>query len=233
MNIIELKDLTFRWPQRNESIINIEHFSLAHGEKLFVSGASGSGKSTLLGLLSGIIKPSSGSIHILQTQFSTLNGPQSDQFRADHIGYIFQQFNLIPYLSVIENVLLPSLFSNRRKQQLQPDPQAQAIELLAKLKLPKDCINRQVTQLSIGQQQRVAAARALIGNPELIIADEPTSALDRDNRSAFIQLLMEQCTLTGASLLFVSHDQQLQPLVDRHLALSQFNNCVEPVDEFL
>lgn len=233
MNIIEFKELAFRWPQSTESIIKIDQFSLAQGEKLFVSGASGSGKSTLLGLVAGILAPTNGSITILQSEFSRLSAAQRDQFRADHIGYIFQQFNLIPYLSVIENVLLPSLFSCRRKQQLQPDPQAQAIELLSQLKLPSNCIHRQVTQLSIGQQQRVAAARALIGNPELIIADEPTSALDSDNRSAFIQLLMQQCTLTGASLLFVSHDQQLQPLFDRHLSLSQFNNSEVPIDEYL
>ena len=233
MNIIELQDVTFCWPHSAATVIDIERFSLKRGEKLFISGASGSGKSTLLGLLSGILTPSSGSINILQAKFTALSDGQRDQFRADQIGYIFQQFNLIPYLSVIENVLLPCLFSQKRRAQLSNHATEHARQLLSSLKLPDTCINRPVTQLSIGQQQRVAAARALIGNPELVIADEPTSALDTHNRQAFIELLMNQCALTGASLLFVSHDQQLQPLFDRHLALSAINNCEEPANEYL
>ena len=233
MNIIELQDVTFCWPHSAATVIDIERFSLKRGEKLFISGASGSGKSTLLGLLSGILTPSSGSINILQAKFTALSDGQRDQFRADHIGYIFQQFNLIPYLSVIENVLLPCLFSQKRRDQLSNNATEHARQLVSSLKLPETCINRPVTQLSIGQQQRVAAARALIGNPELVIADEPTSALDTHNRQAFIELLMNQCALTGASLLFVSHDQQLQPLFDRHLALSEINDCEEPANEYL
>jgi len=233
MNIIELNNLAYSWPGSSQACLEIEQFLLKRGEKLFISGASGSGKSTLLGLLAGILTPSAGSLSILQTPFGDLTSSARDKFRADHIGYIFQQFNLIPYLSVIENVLLPCHFSKQRHAQIKPDPYTQASNLLQQLRLPKSCLNKPVTQLSIGQQQRVAAARALIGNPELVIADEPTSALDSQSRNAFIQLLMEQCERTGASLLFVSHDEQLQSHFDRHLALSTLNNVVQNPDEYL
>jgi len=233
MNIIELNNLAFSWPGSPQACLEIEQFSLKRGEKLFISGASGSGKSTLLGLLAGILVPSTGNLSILQTAFGDLTGIARDKFRADHIGYIFQQFNLIPYLSVIENVLLPCHFSKARHAQIKADPHTQASDLLQQLRLPKGCLDKPVTQLSIGQQQRVAAARALIGNPELVIADEPTSALDSQSRNAFIQLLMEQCERTGASLLFVSHDEQLQSHFDRHLALSTLNKVAQNPDEYL
>jgi len=233
MNIIELNKLAFSWPDSAQACLEIEQFSLKRGEKLFLSGASGSGKSTLLGLLAGILTPSSGSLNILQTELSSLKSVARDKFRADHIGYIFQQFNLIPYLSVIENVLLPCHFSKQRHAQIKQDPHSQAADLLLELRLPKNCLDKPVTQLSIGQQQRVAAARALIGNPELVIADEPTSALDNQSRNAFIELLMEQCERTAASLLFVSHDQQLQSHFDRHIALSTLNSVAQSPDEYI
>ncbi|MDF4850127.1 ATP-binding cassette domain-containing protein, partial [Vibrio parahaemolyticus] len=164
----------------------------------------------------------SGSLSVLDTDLASLSASQRDRFRANHIGYIFQQFNLLPYLNVLENVLLPCQFSKIRRDRAHLgassqtlDEQAQA--LLERLHLPNELHTRPVSELSIGQQQRVAAARALIGHPELVIADEPTSALDYDNRKAFIELLMEQANQANATLVFVSHDPTLEPLFDRTL----------------
>ena len=224
MNILELHNLTYSWPKQQQLSIDIEHFSLLQGQKLFIKGPSGSGKSTLLNLLTGIIPANPGSsIKLLGQQLCELSGPRRDKFRADHIGYIFQQFNLIPYLSVIENVLLPCRFSNNRAAKIATAPEQQARKLLSKLKLSDNDISTPVNSLSIGQQQRVAAARALIGSPELIIADEPSSALDHDNRSAFIELLMQECQSSGATLIFVSHDPSLEPLFDRSVQLLDIN----------
>jgi putative ABC transport system ATP-binding protein len=224
MNIIELNDLRYHWPNKAEPTIDIQYFSVKKGEKLFIKGSSGSGKSTLLSLLAGIITPTSGHIHILSQELNSLTNTQKDRFRADHIGYIFQQFNLIPYLSVLQNVLLPCQFSSRRAMNVGPDLFTEAKRVLQQLHLPIECIDTPVTELSIGQQQRVAAARALIGRPEILIADEPTSALDHDNRTAFIQLLMSECEASDTTLLFVSHDPSLEPLFDRSVRLEQINH---------
>ncbi|MCJ8338477.1 MAG: ABC transporter ATP-binding protein [Pseudomonadales bacterium] len=224
MNIIELHNLTYSWPKQRQLSINIKHFSLQQGQKLFIKGRSGSGKSTLLNLLTGIIPANPGSsIKVLGQQLSELSSASRDKFRADHIGYIFQQFNLIPYLSVIENVLLPCRFSSRRADSIKTDSRLQARKLLTNLKLSEKDIYTPVTSLSIGQQQRVAAARALIGSPELIIADESSSALDHDNRNAFIELLMQECHNSGATLIFVSHDPSLESLFDRSVQLQEIN----------
>ncbi|KDM92546.1 ABC transporter ATP-binding protein [Photobacterium galatheae] len=222
MTVIHLDQVRFRWPDQTEDILSIESFSLLQNEKVFLQGPSGSGKSTLLSLMAGIHQPLQGDIWLRGESFSTLSAAKRDRRRADHIGYIFQQFNLLPYLSVIENVLLPCRFSPLRKEKT-ANPEQEARRLLKALQLPEACLSRQVTQLSIGQQQRVAAARALIGRPALLIADEPTSALDHDNRNHFIKLLMDECELAGASLLFVSHDPTLTHGFDRTLNLAALN----------
>lgn len=157
-----------------------------------------------------------------------------DRFRVDHTGYIFQQFNLLPFLSVRENVELPCHFSKRRASraaQRHGSVDTAARTLLAHLGLKDPALlERRADSLSIGQQQRVAAARALIGQPALVIADEPTSALDADTREAFIKLLFAECREAGASLLFVSHDQSLAPLFDRNLSLSELNRAATPAE---
>ncbi|MDO6707670.1 ABC transporter ATP-binding protein [Photobacterium sp. 1_MG-2023] len=223
MTIMQLDQVRFRWPDQSDDLISITSFSLSQGEKVFLQGPSGSGKSTLLSLMAGIHQPIQGDIRLLGESFSSLSASQRDRRRADHIGYIFQQFNLLPYLSVIDNVLLPCHFSPLRKQKTTA-PEQEAKRLLKSLQLPDSCLSRQVTQLSIGQQQRVAAARALIGRPALLIADEPTSALDHDNRNHFIHLLMDECEQAGASLLFVSHDPTLTQGFDRILNLQELNH---------
>ena len=215
--IIALKDLIFGWPKVATPTISIKKLNINYGEHLLIKGPSGCGKSTLLGLLSGIHLPSKGSIRVLEQELTQLNTSERDLFRADHIGYIFQQFNLLPYLNIIDNVLLPCYFSINRKQNINNQLEDHARSILSKLQLPASLFGKSVLELSIGQQQRVAAARALIGNPELIIADEPTSALDYDNCDAFMELLLEQTSHANATLVFVSHDANLEKHFNRIL----------------
>ncbi|AUI85198.1 methionine ABC transporter ATP-binding protein [Vibrio azureus] len=229
-NVVELNNAKFVWPGSANATIDIKQLNIAHGEHVFIKGPSGCGKSTLLALLTGINVLSSGNLSVLGTDLAQLRSSQRDKFRADHIGYIFQQFNLLPYLTVVENVLIPCQFSEVRLRRGAPNAslhamKEQAIALLTRLRLPEELHHRRVSELSIGQQQRVAAARALIGNPGLVIADEPTSALDHDNRKAFIELLMEQTSHANATLIFVSHDPTLEPLFDKVISLPEINQA--------
>ena len=231
--LIELSDLSFSWPG-HPVLLDIPAFRLEPCETLFLKGPSGSGKTTLLGLLGGVQKANSGTIRLLGQELGELGSGARDRFRVDHTGYIFQQFNLLPFLSVRENVELPCHFSRLRASRAvqrhgSVDNAAQTLLTHLGLKDPA-LLERRADSLSIGQQQRVAAARALIGQPELVIADEPTSALDADAREAFIQLLFAECREAGASLLFVSHDQSLAPLFDRNLSLSELNRAALSVE---
>lgn len=231
--LIELTELGFAWPGQAE-LLDIPAFTLQQGESLFLKGPSGSGKTTLLGLLGGVQKPGRGRIHLLGADLSSMSAGARDHFRVDHTGYIFQQFNLLPFLSVRENVELPCHFSKLRAQraiQRHGSVDQAAATLLAHLGLTDtNLLGRRADSLSIGQQQRVAAARALIGQPELVIADEPTSALDYDARENFLRLLFAECREAGLSLLFVSHDQSLAPLFDRNLSLADLNRAATPLE---
>ncbi|WP_339525759.1 ABC transporter ATP-binding protein [Pseudomonas sp. EA_35y_Pfl2_R111] len=226
--LIHLSNLGFAWPGQPE-LLDIDSFTLQRGESLFLKGPSGSGKTTLLGLLGGVHKPNRGTIRLLEQDLSSLSAGARDRFRVDHTGYIFQQFNLLPFLSVRENVELPCHFSKLRASravQRHGSVDNAAAALLAHLGLNEaSLLERRAGDLSIGQQQRVAAARALIGQPELVIADEPTSALDADAREAFLELLFAECREAGSSLLFVSHDQSLARLFDRSLSLAELNKA--------
>ena len=166
-----------------------------------------------------------GSIRIGDVTISDLPGYRRDLYRVSHIGFIFQQFNLIPYLSIEENVLLPCLLCSGREQNEQGSVKQRVKQLLSELDLPEDSWGKKVRQLSIGQQQRVAAARALIGRPELIVADEPTSALDYDRRISFLDVLMKQCRQQNTTLLFVSHDLNLAPQFSRTVDLNEINHA--------
>jgi putative ABC transport system ATP-binding protein len=205
----------------------VDRFTVAQGERVFLRGPSGSGKSTLLGLIGGVLVPAKGSVRLLGTDVTRLSASKRDRFRARHLGFIFQMFNLIPYLSVLENVVLPAQFSRARRENVRDGTlRDQALRLLAALGLTgEDLLDRPVTQLSIGQQQRVAAARALLGRPGIIVADEPTSALDSGNRTGFLQLLMNECAAAGTTLLFVSHDTSLGALFDRSVAMTDINRA--------
>lgn len=229
-HVIELNAIEFSW-KAGIPVLDIPELTVFRGEKAFVRGPSGSGKTTLLGLLGGVITAERGQVKVLENDISRFSPVQRDLFRADHIGFIFQMFNLIPYLSVIENVTLPLSFAKQRKSNLASmadSEQDEARRLLRHLELDDSLLHRPVTELSIGQQQRVAAARALIGKPDLIIADEPTSALDTDTREAFINLLFAECEAAGNTLLFVSHDQSLESLFDRSIVLNEINRASQP-----
>ena len=223
MNTISLQQLQFRWPGQARNTLSIDELCIRQGEHLFIRGASGSGKTTLLNVLAGILLPSSGKLQVLEQDLTSLSNAARDRFRADHLGIIFQQFNLLPYLSMLDNVKLPCEFSRRRREQA-GDVSASATRLLEHLGLTTQTNTRSVTALSVGQQQRVAVARALIGKPELIIADEPTSALDTDSRNSFLDLLFSQAEAQGSTIIFVSHDPQLARHFPRSLDLQQVNH---------
>jgi putative ABC transport system ATP-binding protein len=223
---LDIADLQFAWPRR-APLLTIERLRVNRGERVFLSGASGSGKSTLLGVIGGVLEPQRGSVRVLGHEIGGLTGRARDRLRGDHLGFIFQMFNLIPYLTVRANVLLPLQFSNARRERLRDTTaEKEALRLLTALGLAgQDLLSRPVTQLSTGQQQRVAAARALIGRPELLICDEPTSSLDEDTRGDFLRLLMTECATYGATVLFVSHDRTLSRLFDRTIALADINQA--------
>lgn len=226
-NVVELASVRFGWGPRGDPVLDIDAFCIGKGERIFLHGPSGSGKSTLLGLIAGVSVPESGEVHVLSAPLHRMSGADRDSFRADHLGVMFQLFNLIPYLSVLENVILPCGFSRRRRERAgasQPVPD-EARRLLARLGMDDSLLARPVTALSVGQQQRVAAARALIGAPELVIADEPTSALDAGRRAAFVDLLLEECGRSGSAILLVSHDAQDKDRFDRTVDLATLNRA--------
>lgn len=223
---IAIDGLRFRWRADRPWVLDIATFSLAAGERLFLAGPSGCGKSTLLAVAAGIHPATAGQVTVFGAELNRLSGAARDRWRADRLGVIFQMFNLLPYLSVLENVLLPCRFSSaRRTRATASGPlQQEARRLLAHLGLDEPGLEqRRAAELSVGQQQRVAAARALIGQPQLIIADEPTSALDTDRRLDFVRLLGQECASVGAALLFVSHDRTLAPHFDRVVELPAIN----------
>ncbi|MGB3456837.1 MAG: ABC transporter ATP-binding protein [Litorimonas sp.] len=222
--VLDLRDVTFGYTP-GDTLIDIDRLSVAAGESVFLRGASGTGKSTLLGLIGGILVPRAGEIALVGTDLATLSAAKRDAARVDHLGIIFQQFNLLPYLSVLANVALPCRFSARRRARLSGSPETVARELVTALGLSERELGRPVSDLSVGQQQRVAVARALIGGPDLIIADEPTSALDHDNRDRFIDLLDAQRRRFGSSLLFVSHDATLASHFDRSVDMAELTRA--------
>jgi len=203
---IDVSDLMFSYTGREEdAILRIDSWQLECGQHLFLYGPSGSGKSTLLNLLSGILTPQRGSVSLLGQPFSSLSSRKRDRFRALHIGVVFQQFNLVPYLSVLDNVRLAARFGKLPAALVT----TRVKTLFERLLLDSTLLDRRADTLSVGQQQRVAIARSLINGPEILIADEPTSALDSDARDNFIGLLLECAALYKSTLIFVSHDRAL------------------------
>ncbi len=224
--VVEIRDLVFAWPAA-PALLAIDRLTVGAGESVFLRGPSGSGKSTLLALIGGVLLPSQGHVTVCGTELDRLGAAARDRLRAAKLGVIFQMFNLVPYLSLLDNVLLPCRFSRERRARAAARsgaPEDEANRLLDRLGLAAERRSRRpVTALSVGQQQRVAAARALIGAPALVLADEPTSALDADTRDGFLQLLQEEARSSGAGLLFVSHDSGLADRFDRCLDLPAIN----------
>jgi len=224
--VLEIRDLHYAWPGAGGECLAIERLDIAAGRAVFLHGPSGCGKSTLLGLMAGVLVAPRGQVRLLGQDWAALRGGTRDARRAEHVGVIFQQFNLLPYVSVADNVLLPCRFSAARARRCAGGPVVAAQALLQRVALPPSLWPRRADALSVGQQQRVAAARALIGRPGLVIADEPTSALDAALRDDFMALLMDACAAAGSTLIFVSHDERLAVRFDDRLSLPALNRAV-------
>ncbi|WP_299828673.1 ABC transporter ATP-binding protein [uncultured Roseobacter sp.] len=212
--ILHLASVNFRWRGRSGFSLSVPDFAMDAGETVLLLGESGSGKSTLLSLICGTMLSDTGRVNIAGQDLATLSSSARDRFRAEQIGVIFQQFNLLPFGTVVDNILLPLRFAPTRRKRA-GDARATAATLCTALGLPAEILAQRANILSVGQQQRVAVARALIGQPSLIIADEPTSALDADSQAAFLDLLFQQTAANEASLLMVSHDPRLAERFDR------------------
>lgn len=218
---IHAQRLTFAYGT-GPNVLDIPDFTVHAGERVFLYGPSGSGKTTLLGLIAGVLQPEPGTLNVLGHDVGSLSSAARDRFRASHIGYVFQMFNLIPYLNVRDNIALPVRINTERRSRVNRSLDEAVAEAAAHLGI-EELLDEKVTRLSVGQQQRVAAARAILGSPELIIADEPTSALDADRRHAFLELLFSNVKEAGSTLLFVSHDLGLADQFDRSLSLPDLN----------
>ena len=218
--IIKIDSVRFYWSKKSNFKIFVPNLEIKKGEKVLLLGESGSGKTTLLSLMCGFLNPLSGNISINGNTINQLSSKTRDEYRADNIGIIFQQFNLLPYANVVDNVLLPLYFSKVRSNNVS-NKKEKVIELFKQLRLPDDIAQFRASSLSMGQQQRVAVARALIGNPSLIIADEPTSSLDADAQKIFLNLMFEQISENNSTLLMVSHDKSLSNQFDRLIDINE------------
>ena len=219
-SIIKIDSVRFYWSKKSNFKIFVPNLEIKKGEKVLLLGESGSGKTTLLSLMCGFLNPLSGNISINGNTINQLSSKTRDEYRADNIGIIFQQFNLLPYANVVDNVLLPLYFSKVRSNNVS-NKKEKVIELFKQLRLPGDIAQFRASSLSMGQQQRVAVARALIGNPSLIIADEPTSSLDADAQKIFLNLMFEQISENNSTLLMVSHDKSLSNQFDRLIDINE------------
>ena len=200
-------------------VIDIESFELGKGAQVALVGGSGTGKTTLLHLIAGILTPDSGRIVFNGgTDIAALGEAERDVFRGANIGYVFQTHHLLAGFTALENVLLGMSFTGRAS-----DP-AWAKHLLAEVGLG-DRLHFKPEKLSVGQQQRVAVARALANRPKLVLADEPTGALDPRNAQAVLDLIRKLCTEVGAALLLVSHDPQITAQLPRAVSLSELNRA--------
>lgn len=234
--VLRIEGLRFGWPG-SEWTLSVPSLVLDAGERVFLHGPSGTGKSTLLNLVAGTLLPQAGVVRVAGEDVAKRSGPARDRLRADHLGIVFQQFNLLPFLSMVDNVTLPCRFSRRRREralQRFGSLESAARHYLAALGLGGAAqASRRVIELSVGQQQRVAAARALVGGPSLVLCDEPTSALDTRNRDQFIDLLFAECEAAGTALLFVSHDLSLAERFPRRQALGELATTRDEAAEAL
>ncbi len=205
--------------------LRLPDLRVASGERLFVRGRSGSGKSSLLRLIAGLERPVRGTVTTLGLAVGRAKSAELQRLRAERIGFVFQTFNLVPYLSAWDNVLVPGVLSAKRRERARAQGQgseAKAAEMLLEaLGVPPSRWHAKPAQLSVGEQQRVALARAFFGQPELILADEPTSALDTVSAEAFLTLLEALWQQTRPTIVFVSHDPRWEACFDRTLVLGE------------
>ena len=224
MSAVHLQDVTFSYEQ-NAPLLQIDELLIDEGERVFLYGPSGSGKTTLLGLVAGVLRADAGDVRVLGKDMSRLSASARDRHRGAEMGYIFQSFNLIPYLSVRENIALPCHVHAKRMKRITASTLDGEISRIAG-RLDLDGFLHKPVKLSTGQQQRVAIARAVIGAPRLVIADEPTSSLDRDRQESFLRLLLEVCNEARSTLIFVSHDSSLMSRFERHISVPEINQVV-------
>jgi putative ABC transport system ATP-binding protein len=222
MPVLEVVDLkkTFISPDgETHSVVDVPKFSLNDGEQMALQGSSGSGKTTFLNLIAGILQADSGRISIAGHELSSLSEAERDRVRANSIGYIFQTFNLLQGYTALENVLLGMMFGPGADR-------ARALDLLNRVGL-SNRINHRPVQLSVGQQQRVAVARALANRPKLVLADEPTGNLDHRNSKEALTLIREACKEAGAALLLVSHDREVLAQFEKVEELTEINRSAK------
>lgn len=216
---LELRNVVKNYPQPGGGVtpvLNIDSFRLEPAEQVVLVGHSGGGKTTLLNIIAGITAPDSGSVTIAGTDLFALSEASRDRFRALHIGYVFQTFNLLPAFTALENVLLGMSFSGK------PADTERARKLLDDVGLTHRLDNRP-HQLSVGEQQRVAVARALVNQPSLLLADEPTANVDVANQNNVLKLIREACSAAQVSLLMVTHATDVAEQFERIERLSDFN----------
>jgi putative ABC transport system ATP-binding protein len=213
--MVNIEQLDFRYPDGGFQL-RIPRFSIASGERVALLGPSGCGKTTFLALVAGILVPRSGTVTVDDTALSTLGDAARRRFRATRVGFVFQRFELLDHLPVIENILLP--FRINRDLRLTPEIHDRARRLASDLGLAKT-LGRRPARLSQGEQQRVAIARALVTRPALLLADEPTGNVDPTRKEAIKSLLFDQAA--GAALLFITHDHSLLPGFDRVIDFSK------------
>ena len=217
-----LKTTGLKYLYKHGKTIEFPDIEIETGQRLLISGFSGCGKTTLLSLIAGALRLQEGSINFNDTDYSDMSSMSLDKFRADHIGYIFQTLNLIPFLNVSENIALGIKFSKNRKSKVS-DMHQEIERLISSLGLEKEILNTAIDNLSVGQQQRVAVARALLGKPDLILADEPTSALDNDTTKKFLDEVMNTFDSSHQAIIMVSHDLSIASYFDTVLDFNKHN----------
>jgi len=205
-------------------VIDVPAFSIADGQRIALIGSSGSGKTTLLHLIAGILAPDEGTITIDGTDIATLSEARRDMFRGDNIGYVFQTHHLLPGFTAMENVLLGMTFTGRGADK------AWARHLLVEVGLGER-LNYKPAKLSVGQQQRVAVARAIANRPKVVLADEPTGALDAVSAKQTLQLILRLCTEVNAALILVTHDLEIAAALPSTLKLSEINRAAKRTEE--
>ncbi len=218
---LDIKGLVYYWEKDSNFKIHINRFNIYKGQKVILLGDSGCGKSTFLNLINGILNPIKGKVSINNTEITSLRSKEKDLFRARHIGVIFQQFNLIEYISPMTNIILPGFFTKSDNKDIKYLKE-KAFNLGSNLGLEKKILLKNNSKnLSVGQQQRIAIIRSLINSPQLVLADEPTSALDKSNQKKFMRMLLEFCEKENTTLLMVSHDNTLSSNFDKKILFKE------------
>lgn len=217
--MISITDLEFKYP-KSDFAIQIANLSVAPGERLAIVGPSGSGKTTLLKLIAGIEKPRIGTIDVCRRDVTSMNDHQRRRFRIGQIGFVFQKFELIDYLNVGDNIVLPYLIN--KSLTLTSDVRQRAADLAQQMSI-QPLLKRHPDKLSQGEKQRVAICRALVTSPKLILADEPTGNLDPTNKQIILDLFLRQCESSDRAMVMVTHDMVIANQCDRVVDFSSFH----------